>query len=129
MKSTNHGFQSGEEGKGTVGCVVSIVLMVIAIFLGLKLGPVYYNHYNLKGDFDQEVSRAAVRGAGQKDAIIQGMLRIAKNNSIALEEKNVKVDFGAGQLKITIEYSVPVNFLIMKRDLNFKLEGKSFTAG
>ncbi|MDR0310958.1 MAG: DUF4845 domain-containing protein [Acidobacteriota bacterium] len=128
MKSRNYGFQSGEEGKGAIGCIIAIVLMVIVIFLGFQLGPVYFNYYEFKSDLKQEVSRVAARAINDED-IVKNLIKIAEKNNIFITKENIKIRRIAGQIAIEVEYQVPVGFIIMTRDLNFKLEGSSFTAG
>jgi len=126
MKSLNRVFKSGEEGKGTVGCIISIILVAIVIFLAVKLAPVYFNYYEFKGALQQTVSRAGAKSTVD-DAIIQELIKTAENSNIALKKENIKIRRFSGQLVIEVEYSVPVSFLIMNRDLNFKLEESSFT--
>lgn len=126
MKSFSHGFKSGEEGKGALGCIFSIVLLAIVAFLALKLAPVYFNHYEFKGDLQQAVSRAGAR-MNTEDAIYQELIKIAETNKIPLKKENIQIRRLAGQLVIEIEYTVPIDLLFMKYDKNFKLEESSFT--
>ena len=126
MKSLSSGFISGEEGKGTLGCLFSILLMAIVLFLAFKLAPVYFNHYEFKGDMKQAVSRIGVRAIAE-DVIIQDLIKTAEKNNITIEKENIKIRRFSGQVYISIEYTVPVNFLIMKHDLHFELEESSFS--
>ena len=128
MKSPKYGFQSAEEGKGAIGCIFSIVLLLIVIFLAFKLVPVYFNYYEFKGAFQQTVSRAGARSV-QDELIVKDLISIAERNNIVLKKENVHIRRFAGQLYIDVEYSVPVNFLVLKRDLKFKIEETSFYIG
>ena len=124
MKSYN--FQSGEEGKGSLGCMFSLVLMVIALFLAFKLAPPYIGYYELKGELKQAVSRAAMRPSAEENTV-KDLIRTAEKNKVLLKKENIKIRRFAGQLYINIEYTVPVDFIIIKRDFNFKMEESSFT--
>jgi len=126
MKSLSRGFQSGEEGKVKPGCIFSIVLMAIVVFLAIKLIPVYFNNYEFKGELKQAVSRAGAR-AIQNEDIVRDLIATAGKNNIVLQKEKIQISRTSGQLYIAVEYSVPVNFLIMKRDLNFKLEESGIT--
>ncbi|MCL2878153.1 MAG: DUF4845 domain-containing protein [Acidobacteria bacterium] len=126
MKSIKHGFKSGEEGKGALGCIFSIILVVIVIFLAIQFAPAYFNYYGFKGDLQQAVSRAGAQAVAD-DVIIQELIKTAEKNSISLKKENIQIRRFSGQLYIEIKYAVPINFFIMKRDYNFKLEESSFT--
>jgi hypothetical protein len=126
MKSLRYGFQSGEEGKGSLGCIFSIALMVIVVFVAFKLGPVYFNHYEFKGELQQVVSRAGARSV-QDEVIIQDIIRTAEKSKIILKKENIQIRRLAGQLNITVEYTVPINLLVTTYNRNFKLEESSFT--
>jgi len=124
MKTLNHEIMSGEAGKGTPGCLFAILLMAIAIFLGVKLGPVYYNHYEFKGQLDQAVSRAGAQSLSQ-EAVIKDLIFLAERNHIRLTKEDIEIRRSAGRIYVTVKYTVPVDFIILKRDFNFKLERES----
>ena len=128
MKFLNHGFNSGEEGKGSIGCIFAIILMVIAIVLAVKLGPLYYNHYEFKGELKQLVSRAGAR-LNTNENIKRDVVTLAQKNRIFLKDDEIIIDKSVPtRVIIEIKYIVPVDFIILKRDLNFHIreEGVSF---
>ena len=126
MKSLNYGFKSGEEGKGILGCMFAIFLMAAAIFLAFKLGPPYFHHYGFKGDMQYAAARAGAQAIPDNTIKLE-LIRNAENNKILLKKENIKIQYLAGQVIINAEYDIPVNFLIMKRDLHFRVESSSFT--
>ena len=127
MYIPNNSFKSGDEGKGAIGCIFALLLMVIALFLAIKLGPPYMSHYEFKGEFKQAVSRVAARGMVEEN-IIKEMIATAEKNKIVLKSENIQIRRFAGQLIITVEYTIPVDFIFMERELRFKLEESSWTA-
>jgi hypothetical protein len=114
------------DGKGLIGCMLSIVLLAIIIFLGITLGPIYYNNLNFESDLKTEVSRAGARFF-DNEVVIKDIIDLARRNEIRLKRENVKVERYAGQVHIRVNYSVPVDLLLTDRDLNFEVKVSSFT--
>jgi hypothetical protein len=127
MKFINCGFKSGEEGKGSLGCIVSIFLVIIIIFVSFKLGPPYFSHYEFKGEVKHAVSRYGARAISDEN-IKKDLINLAEKNKVLLKNENIQIRRFAGQLILNVEYSIPVDFLILKRDISFKVEESSFTA-
>jgi hypothetical protein len=121
---TSHRLRSSE-GKGVIGCMLSIVLLAAAIYLGIVLVPIYYQNFNFENDVKTTASRA---GANYFDneTVIKDILALAKKNEIRIKKENIKVERFAGQLHILVTYSVPVDFIILERDLTFKIDASSF---
>ena len=113
------------EGKGLVGCLLSIVLLAVMIYLGVTLFPIYYQNFNFENDIKTTASRAGSHFF-DNETIIKEVLTLAKKNEIRIKRENVKVDRFAGQLHILVIYAVPVDFIILERDLTFKIDASSF---
>ena len=125
MKLPKHGFKSGEEGKGSLGCIFAIVLMVLAVFLAIKLGPPYVNNYEFKNAMQQAVSRAGARSMSE-EAVKKDLIELARKSGIVLDEKNIKINRTTSDVQIIVTYTVPVDFIIMKRDINFEVKESSY---
>ena len=120
MKSVNYGFKSGEEGKGSTGCIFALFLMVIAIFLAFKLGPPYFSHNEFKSDLNQLASRVASNVSISDENVKKNVKAIAQKNGIVLKDGDIRIDKSVNaRIIIEVNYAVPVNFIIMKRDINF----------
>ena len=126
MNSPNHGFKSGEEGKGSAGCIFAAFLMVVVVFLAFKLAPPYINHYEFKNEMKQEVSRAGARSMPDEN-IKRNLITTAAKSNIPLKNENINIRRFSNQITIRVEYTIPVDLLITKRDLHFQAEGSSFT--
>ena len=114
-----------EDGKGSLGCIVSILLAGAAILIGVRVGPPYFAYKGLEGDVKTEVSRAGARFFNN-DVLKQNILDVAKKNEIRLKDENVKVDRFAGQIHVVIEYSVPVDLIVTRHTFDFKIKASSF---
>jgi hypothetical protein len=125
MKSKNLRSLSNSEGKGMFGCIVALVLFGIAVYLAVALGPIYYANFNFEAEVKTIASRAGAHYFGD-ESIVKDVLDMAKRNEIRVEKENVKVERFAGQLHIKVFYSVPVNFVIFERDMNFDIDASSY---
>jgi hypothetical protein len=116
---------SGSEGKGLFGCIVSLILFGVAVYLSIALGPIYYSNFNFETEIKTIASRAGSHFFND-EAVIKDVMDMAKRNEIRIEREDVKVERFAQQLRIRVRYSVPVNFVFFERDLNFDVDASSY---
>jgi hypothetical protein len=115
----------GSEGKGLFGCLIFIVLGGVAIFLAVKLGPIYYANYNLESEVRTEASRAGAHFLDD-DTVARDIIDMGTRNEIRLTRQNIKIDRFAGQIHIDVSYAVPVDFVFFEHDVNFQINVSSF---
>jgi hypothetical protein len=85
----------------------------------------YYSNFNFENDVKTVASRAGAHFLDNQQ-ITKDILSLAKRNEIRIKREDIKLERFAGQLHIRVDYSVPVDFIIMERDLNFEIEASSF---
>ena len=131
MKLKGSDILLNTEGKGLLGCMVGIILTAAIVFVGLKLGPVYYSNMMFEEDIKTVTSRAGSRGM-KNDLIIRDILELAKKNEISLTSKDVpekiKIERYAGQVHVEIRYSVPVDLWVLRKDFEFEVTASSFSS-
>jgi len=125
MKSNSLRILHDSEGKGLFGCVVLLVVFIAAVFVIAKLAPLYYANYSLETEVKTEVSRAGAHSFSD-ETVIKDILDLAKRNEVPLQKENITIQRSAGQIHIKVVYSIPVDFLILQRDINFEIKGSSF---
>jgi len=125
MKSKYLRSLSDPEGKGLIGCLVFLVLIGVAIYLGIVLGPIYYANFNFESAVKTEISRAGAHFLDD-ETVSKDIIDLARRNEIRLKRENISIDRFAGQVHIRVQYAVPVDFIILTRDLVFRIEGSSF---
>lgn len=113
-----------EEGKGLFGCIVSIVLLCGMAFLAITLGPIYYSNYTFESEVKTEASRAGARGLDNQ-TVVQDVMELAKRNEIPIKRSNIKVDRSSGKIYIKVDYVVPIDLLVVERDLEFEVKASS----
>lgn len=119
-----HSLRSSE-GKGLVGCMVAIVLLAVAIYLGIILVPIYYANFSFENDVKTTASRAGSHFFDDEQ-VIKEILDLAKKDEIRIARENIQLDRFAGQLHIIVRYSVPVDFVFFEHDMNFTIDYSSF---
>jgi hypothetical protein len=125
MKSRDLRSMRNSEGKGLLGCVIFIVLFGAAVYLGITLGPIYYANFNFESGLKTEASRAGAHFLDD-EAVTKDILELARRNEIKLTREGISIQRFAGQIHIEVLYSVPVDFIIMRRNLNFDINASSF---
>lgn len=108
-----------------IGCIILLVVIGTAIFLAIRLGPLYFYNNNFRSDVETEVNRAGARSL-KNEIIVDNILALAKTHKIELTQEDVKVDRFAGQIHVEVSYSVPVNFALFQRGINFQIAASSF---
>ena len=113
------------EGKGLVGCIAALVLLAVAIYLGITIGPIYYSNLNFKNGVKTTASRAGAHFFSDEQ-IAREIMDLAKRDEIRIKKEDISVDRFAGQVHIQVNYSVPVDFILFNHDLSFEVEASSF---
>lgn len=113
------------DGKGLIGCMVAIVLFAVVIYLAIVLGPIYYSNFNFESGIKTTASRAGSRFFSNEQ-IVAEIMDLAKRDEIRIKKENIEIDRFAGQVHIKVYYSVPVDFIVFDRNLDFEIEASSF---
>ncbi len=113
------------DGKGTFGCLVALVLIAAGIVVGVRLGPPYFAYKSLQDDVATQVSRAGAHFFND-ESLVQNILDVARKNSVTLKKENIRVERFAGQVHVVINYSVPVDLIVMQHTFNFEIKSASF---
>ncbi len=113
------------EGKGLIGCLFFLLLGAIAMVAAIKVGPAYYSNSNFQNDIQAEASRAGAHFLDDQ-TITKDVLDMARRNEIDITKDNLTIERFAGQVHITVEYVVPVDFIIFQRDFDFQIKSSSF---
>jgi len=118
-------FMKNSEGKGALGCVFSLLLLFVGVFVGIKVVPLHYSASSLETDVKTEVSRAGANFLDD-EVLIKDIMQLAKKNEIRLAREDIKVERLAGQVNVKIHWDVPVDFLVLQHTLAFNIEASSY---
>ena len=129
MQASRIGIQlypaARQEGRGTLGCLFSLVLIGAAAFAAMRAGPPYLAYKNLESDVKTQLSRAGAHFYDD-DRILSEVLEIARRNEVRLTRDNVKIDHLGNQLQLAIEYTVPLDLVVYEREVRFEIKAQTF---
>ena len=115
----------GTSGKGNLGCLFSLLILVVLGYLGYKFVPHYMSHFELKDALNEiAVYRVARGGSGsEKQTIQEEVIAKAKGLGIQLKRDDIKVRQEEEKIYITVKYTVPVDLPNQVYDLDFEFTG------
>ncbi len=117
--------KSSSEGKGSLGCIATLLLLGLTLLVSVRVGPPYFAYKSFEADVKKETSRAGAN-AFDDETVIRNILDLAKRNEIRLPRENITVERYAGQIMISVHYVMPLDLLFYQRDINFDIRASSF---
>ncbi len=96
-----------ERGEGQFGCLVGLVLLLIAGLIAYKMIPVKVKAADLR-DTVQDEARSA--GTHNDKQILQSIVAKAEQLELPVTEDNVDISRAANTIKVDVRYTVPVKF-------------------
>lgn len=113
-------FSRAERGEGRFKAIAWTVVLVAVIYAGVKIVPLYVNEYQLR-DKMQEEARFAVVNRHSDEQIREVIWREIQDLDIPAKREAIQIENSNREVKISIEYSVPVDFLVYKTELHFSI--------
>jgi hypothetical protein len=96
-----------EAGEGQAGCLVGIILLLIAIFICYKMIPVKVRMAEMRQTVVDEAKSA---GTHSDDKILKAILAKADEMKLPVTEDNVTVLRKDSLMKVDVDYTVPIVF-------------------
>ena len=107
-----------QRGAGRLKTIVFIAVVVFAIYAGYKLFPPYLAEYQLS-DKMQEEARFSVVNRHSEDQTRDVIFKEAQELDIPITKEQIKVSATNSLVKISVDYTVPVDLMVYKVDLHF----------
>jgi hypothetical protein len=108
-----------ERGEGQFGCLVGLVLLLIAGLIAYKMIPVKVKAADLRETIVDESKSAGQHNDGQ---IRKQILTKAAQINLPVEDKDVEIKRDAGNIRVKVNYTVPVDFPGYTYQWHFKVE-------
>jgi hypothetical protein len=96
-----------ERGEGQIGCLIGLVVLLIAALIAYKMIPVKVKSAEMR-DIVQDSARAA--GTMSDGAIRQAVLHKGQQLGLPIAENNIEVERARGEIRVEVKYTVPVVF-------------------
>jgi len=115
--------RKAERGEGRIGFLISLVLLGLGIFIGVKIVPVRLNAYEFRDFIQEECRFAATRN--RDDEIYKRIFDKAKDLHLPLEKKNLHMERTAHEMVISAKYQQTVDLKFTKYLFTFDHEERA----
>jgi hypothetical protein len=117
-----------QRGGGTIKAILWTVILCYGAFVAYRIIPAYVAEYQLS-DKMQETARFGIVNHYSEDQIRDTIYKTVQDLEIPAKKEAIKVTSTQSVVRISLEYSVPVDLLVYHLDLHFEptSENKSLT--
>jgi len=107
-----------QRGGGTIKAILWTAILVYGAFAAYKIIPAYVAEYQL-ADKMQEQARFAVVNRYSEDQIRDNIFKVVQDLDIPVKREQIKIVDTQQVVKISLEYTIPVDLLVYHLDLHF----------
>ena len=107
-----------QSGKGTLKAIVWTILLAYGAYAAYKIIPAYVAEYQLS-DKMSEQARFAVVNRYSEDQVRDNIFKVAQDLEIPVKREEIKVVASSSVVRISTDYTVPVDLLVYHMDLHF----------
>jgi hypothetical protein len=127
VNQTLQTLHRSERGEGRLKALLYFAFLIVAVFVAVKVLPAYVADYQLK-DKMSETAKFAIVNHYTEDQIKDNIFHTIQDLDIPANRDDVKVANTNHGIEISVNYTVPVDFVFYKTDLNFATssEGRDF---
>jgi hypothetical protein len=111
-------FRRSQRGSGTIKAILWTVILIYGAFAAYKIIPAYVAEYQL-ADKMQEQARFAVVNRYSEDQIRDNIFKVVQDLDIPVKREEIKIVDTTSVVKISMEYTIPVDLLVYHLDLHF----------
>jgi predicted membrane protein len=111
-------YRRSERVEGRLKAVIYIAILLLIIYSAVKIVPVYVSNYQLT-DKMEEQARFAVVNRYTEEQIRENIFKVVQELEIPAKRDSIKVFNTNSIVKISMEYTVPVDLLFYHMDLHF----------
>jgi len=107
-----------ERGEGKLKAIIYLAILLFIIYSAVKIVPIYVSNYQLT-DKMQEQARFAVVNRYTEEQIRDNIFKVMQELEIPVKRDAIKVFTTNSVVRISTEYTVPVDLLFYHMDLHF----------
>jgi hypothetical protein len=101
-----------------VKAIVWTIVLVYGAYTAYKIIPAYVAEYQL-ADKMQEQARFAVVNRYTEEQVRDNIYKVVQDLEIPVKREQIKVSDTSSLVRISMEYTVPVDLLVYHMDLHF----------
>ena len=117
---TSIGYRSrrSQRGAGKLKAIAFAAIVVLALYAAFKLVPPYVSEYQLQ-DKMQEQARFGIVNRYTDEQVRENVFKVVQDLDIPVKREEIKVTVTQATVKISLEYTVPVDLLVYSTELHF----------
>jgi len=104
-----------EIGSSNIGCIFSFVLLLFAVFVGIRVVPTRIAVAEMQDFCERQAERASLPHYSDED-IAASILQRGKEEDLPIKKEDIKVSRDAGRVKILVKYHVVFDLGVYKYD-------------
>lgn len=112
--------RTSERGEGKAGCVIGLIILAVALWIGIKVIPVRVAVASLQDFVEETAEKASLLREGTQEGdtkekqIIYLVTRKADQENLPVKADNVQVRISNQRCSIIVKYRVTVDFGVYK---------------
>jgi len=107
-----------QRGEGKLKAVLFAAIGLFAVYLGFKFVPAYVSEYQLQ-DKMQEQARFGIVNRYSEEQVRDNVFKVAQDLELPIKREDIKVSVSLQTVKISLEYTVPVEMFFYSTELHF----------
>ena len=107
-----------QRGGGTIKAILWSAILIYGAFVAYKILPAYVAEYQL-ADKMQEQARFSIVNRYSEEQVRDNIFKVVKDLEIPVKREEIKVVANQDVVKISMDYTVPVDLLVYQLNLHF----------
>jgi hypothetical protein len=107
-----------EKGAGHFKAIAWTLILVLIVYVAIKVTPLLINEYEFQ-DGIQTIARMASVNRPESEKVRQAVLKEAEKDDLLIRPEDIHVEGAGGNIRISADYSVTVDFKVYQWTLNF----------
>jgi Domain of unknown function (DUF4845) len=110
---------AAQRGGGSLKAILYTAILLIVLYVCFKIVPPYVNEYQLS-DKMQEQARFAVVNRYSDEQVRDNIFKVVQDLDIpTIKREDIKVVATQSVVRISVNYTVPVDFMVYSTELHF----------
>ena len=110
--------QRAQRGEGQLKAIIYMLVLAAAVYIAVKVVPIYVAEYQLK-DKIAEQARFAVVNRYTEEQVKDIIFKVIQDLDIPAKRDDIKVETTNHGLMISVNYTVPVDLSVYKTEITF----------
>jgi len=107
-----------QRGEGQLKAIIYMLVLAAAVYAAVKVVPIYVAEYQLK-DKIAEQARFAIVNRYTEEQVKDIIFKVIQDLDIPAKRDDIKVETTNHGMRISVNYTVPVDLAVYKTEINF----------